>query len=305
MKNKDKNAREENVGGDGDSEQSQQVQERLQHRIDELAASNSELAQFAYVVSHDLQEPLRGIRGCLQILSKRYKEKLDAAGYDLINHAVEGADRMSTLIADILLLSRVDTKGKAFQLTDMNTVVDVVLQNLATAISESDAVVTHDPLPSVLADDTQLNQLFQNLIGNAIKFHGDNPPHVHISAVAKEFDNLLTPTGNGETDKPTASAEASQADTDTAGHDPSVRLNNQVWLISVKDNGIGIDKKFHDRVFQIFQRLHTRNSYEGNGIGLSICRKIVERHGGKIWFEDEVATGTTFSFTIPKDQNSS
>ena len=231
------------------------------HRAeDELIRSNEDLQQFAYVASHDLQEPLRNVASCLQMLEKEYKNKLDANGEQYINYAVEGAVRMKTLILDLLAYSRVVTKGKAPERTDCEQILERVLKNLSLSITETGAVITHDALPTVLADDTQLLQVFQNLIQNAVKFRREAPPQVHLSAVR----------------------------------------NKNEWLFSIKDNGIGIESRHLDRIFVIFQRLHKRSEYDGTGMGLAISKKIVERHGGQIWAESQPGTGTTFYFTIPE-----
>ncbi len=231
----------------------------LNERAKDLTRSNSELQQFAYVASHDLQEPLRMVASFTQLLAKRYGDKLDDDARDFINYAVDGATRMQTLISDLLEYSRVGTQGKPFVFTDTNALLQKVLESLRFAIEESGAMISSDPLPMVMADPQQLGQLFQNLLTNAIKFHGEEPPHVRIS----------------------------------------IERNGGDWKISVRDNGIGISQEYAERIFVIFQRLHTKTEYPGTGIGLAICKKIVERHCGRIWIEPSPGAGTTFCFTIP------
>jgi len=238
----------------------QRTAAQLEHYAAELERSNRDLEQFAYIASHDLQEPLRMVRSYLQLIEQRYKDKLDADAEDFIAYAVDGATRMQTLISELLAYSRVGTRGKPFESTDCNVIVERVLANLSVAIEETGATATYDPLPVVVADSVQLTQLFQNLINNAIKFHDQAPPCVHISAT-------------GEQD---------------------------AWTFSVQDNGIGIDPRHIERIFLIFQRLHTLEEYPGTGIGLAICKRIVERHGGHIWAVSELGEGTTFCFTLPK-----
>jgi len=228
----------------------------------ELARSNKELEQFAYVASHDLQEPLRMVASYVQLLARRYKGKLDQDADDFIGFAVDGAARMQRLIEDLLTFSRVGTRGKAFAPVDSAVVLKEALANLELVISESHAVVDYDRLPTVSADEVQLMQLFQNLIDNAIKFRGEAPPHLHISAVEE----------------------------------------GKEWVFSVRDNGIGIDPRYFDRIFIVFQRLHAGNKYRGTGIGLAVCKKIVERHGGRIWVESKPGQGSAFFFTLPRDR---
>jgi len=235
----------------------------LAERAKDLARSNGELQQFAYVASHDLQEPLRMVASFTQLLAKRYSEKLDDDAREFINYAVDGAKRMQTLISDLLSYSRVGTQGKAFELVHCDAVLDRVLKSLQLAIEDTGAVITREPLPAVAGDSIQLTQLFQNLLTNAIKFHGKKRPLVQIS------------TEN----------------------------NGSMWKIAVRDNGIGISPEHADRIFVIFQRLHTKTEYPGTGIGLAICKKIVERHGGRIWVEASPEGGSTFFFTIPVAQN--
>jgi PAS domain S-box-containing protein len=242
-----------------------EIAERKRAQAD-LERSNQELEQFAYVASHDLQEPLRMVSSYTQLLARRYKDQLDADADDFIAYAVDGANRMQCLINDLLAYSRVGTRGKPFESTDCNSVLGQARVNLNVAIEESNALVTNDELPTVMADEAQLVQLFQNLIGNAIKFRSEEPPHVHISA-----------------NKTSEVSETSEV----------------FWEFSVQDNGIGIDRQYHERIFVIFQQLHGREDYPGTGIGLAISKRIVERHGGRIWLESEPGEGSTFYFTIP------
>ncbi|MEG3955224.1 ATP-binding protein [Microcoleus sp. herbarium2] len=236
----------------------QRAESALLKSNQELARSNAELEQFAYVASHDLQAPLATIASYAQLLEKRYKDQLDSKASKFIGNIVQGCTRMQTLIDDLLEYSRVGRSRKPFQLTDCNHAVEQALANLQGAIRQTQAVVTYSELPGVMGDISQLVQLFQNLVGNSIKYRHDEPPVVHITACKQEKD----------------------------------------WLFSVSDNGIGIATQHQARIFQIFQRLHTQKEYSGTGIGLAICQKIVERHGGSIWVESQPGQGSTFYFTL-------
>ncbi|MBO3457872.1 ATP-binding protein [Aetokthonos hydrillicola Thurmond2011] len=226
---------------------------------EDLERSNAELKKFAYVASHDLQEPLNQVANYVQLLEMRYGEELDEDAKEFITFAVEGVSLMQTLIDDVLAYSKVDKQAIAFQPTEVEVALERALTNLRKRISETGATITHDKLPNIMADSTQLMQLFQNLIGNAIKFRSDKPPVIHLGALSLEDE----------------------------------------WLFSVRDNGIGLDPQFSDRIFVIFQRLHTRDEYAGTGMGLAICKKIVESHRGRIWVESQLGEGATFYFTIP------
>jgi light-regulated signal transduction histidine kinase (bacteriophytochrome) len=241
-------------------EQVQQHADELSEQAQELTRSNTELQQFAYVASHDLQEPLRMVTSYLQLLQRRYGGELDSDADEFIGYAVDGAKRMHELINGLLAYSRVGTHGTPFEATDSGMILGSVLSNLQVALEESNAQVSYGQLPTVWADGMQLAQLFQNLISNAIKFRGEQAPEIQIEA-GRQGDH---------------------------------------WRFSVRDNGIGIEPAYGNRIFLIFQRLHTRDEYPGTGIGLAICKRIVERHGGRIWVESELGEGSTFHFTIPE-----
>ncbi|MGB9201486.1 PAS domain S-box protein [Methanobacterium sp.] len=236
-----------------------QIEKQIEAAMDELRRSNEELERFAYVSSHDLQEPLRMVKLYSQLLERRYKDNLDSDADDFIEYIVEGANRMKQLIDDLLEYSRVNSKAKEFVNVDIEKVLNNVLRNLSISITEYNVKISHDPLPTVFADQNQMIQVFQNLITNAIKFHGSNPPEINIS----------------------------------------VQKDKKEWKFVVKDNGIGIDLKHQQKIFEVFKRLHTRDQYPGTGIGLSITQKIIIHHGGQIWVESQPGKGSTFYFTIP------
>jgi PAS domain S-box-containing protein len=235
------------------------AEDALQKRTAELARSNADLEQFAYVASHDLQEPLRAVASYTQLLARRYQHRLDGDAHRFIDRTTAAVSRMQALIRDLLAYSRVGTRGEVFGPTDCEGVLREALENLQAAVAETDATITHDRLPVIAADALQLRQLLQNLIGNALKFRGERPPAVHVSA----------------------------------------RRVDRMWRFGVRDNGIGIEPEYAERIFVIFQRLHSRRTYPGTGVGLAICKKIVERHGGRIWVESRLGEGTTFCFELP------
>jgi PAS domain S-box-containing protein len=232
----------------------------LELQARDLARSNEELEQFAYVASHDLQEPLRMISSYTQLLGRRYGDKLDGDAKEFMEFIVDGAARMKQLIEDLLAYSRVGTRGHDFQSTSSAAALAKALSNLRAAQDASGAVVTHDAMPEVVADGAQLTQLFQNLVGNAMKFRGPEAPRIHVSAETRD----------------------------------------EVWVFTVKDNGIGLDTQYADRIFMMFQRLHNKAEYPGTGIGLAICKKIVDRHGGRIWVDSQPGQGCVFGFTLPR-----
>ncbi|MBD1809731.1 PAS domain-containing protein [Microcoleus sp. FACHB-SPT15] len=235
------------------------TEQKLEQLTTDLKRSNQELEQFAYVASHDLQEPLRAITGFTQLLRQDYQNQLDESAQEYMTYIVDGAARMQELIQDLLTYCRLGTDHQGFAAIDCNAVVRQAIANLEIAIADSNATVTHESLPTIKANKTQLIQLFQNLISNAVKFHRDEPPEVHIQA----------------------------------------QLRNQEWLFFVRDNGIGIESKYLTRIFEVFKRLHSRTEFSGTGIGLAICKKIVESHSGSIWAESQPGLGTTFYFKIP------
>jgi light-regulated signal transduction histidine kinase (bacteriophytochrome) len=237
------------------------AEQALREKTDALARSNAELEQFAYVASHDLQEPLRMVSSYMQLFEKRYAGQVDAQAQKYINYAVEGAKRMQALIGGLLEFSRVGRVDEPFGPVDTEAALHQALLNLRSAIEESHAAVTRGPLPTVTGSATRLTQVFQNLVGNAIKFRRrEEPASIHVSAVPRGTE----------------------------------------WLFAVRDNGIGIDPQYLERIFVIFQRLHTRAEYPGTGIGLSICKKVIERHGGRIWVESQPGAGARFNFTLPR-----
>ena len=235
------------------------LEEMVRLRTEELARSNKDLEQFAYVASHDLQEPLRAVSGFVDLLKEHLARSLDETAAEYMDFIVDGAKRMQSLINGLLEYSRIDTRGKRPEACDAQDALDKALRNLQVSIKETGARITSGPLPTIHMDPIQLVQLFTNLIGNAIKFRSDRTPEIHIGA--------------------------ERAD--------------EAWQISVADNGIGIEPQYAERIFLIFQRLHTRQAYPGTGIGLALCKKIVERHSGTIWMDSQPGRGTTFTFTIP------
>ena len=233
--------------------------EKLKKAYKNLERSNNELEQFAYVASHDLQEPLRTIYGFVELLAANYKGKFDSDAEEYIEFITTGTRRMQQMIDDLLTLSRITTKGKKFAPVNIERILKIVLENLRSLIDKNHAVIIYDSIPTIIADDSQIIQLFQNLIENAIKFRREETPKIHISS----------------------------------------KRQNGYRVFSIKDNGVGIDKNQFKKLFVVFQRLHSRDEYPGTGIGLAICKKIVERHEGRIWIESEVGIGSTFYFTIP------
>jgi PAS domain S-box-containing protein len=234
--------------------------DELAKKAEELQRSNAELEQFAYVASHDLQEPLRMVSSYTQLLGRRYGDKFDGDAKEFMHYIVDGAARMKQLIEDLLAYSRVGTKGKEFKPLSVEAALQRAITNLRAAIEESGAAITWDPLPTVEGDEMQLAQVFQNLMGNALKFRGARPPRIHVGATQ----------------------------------------DNGAWQLTVADNGIGIEPQYFERIFMLFQRLHTMGEYPGTGIGLAICKKVVERHGGRIWVSSTPGEGSQFHFTLAK-----
>ncbi|WP_226021931.1 PAS domain S-box protein [Halomicrobium salinisoli] len=249
-------------------------EQRLEELIEELEESNERLQQFAYAASHDLQEPLRMVSSYLQLLESRYADDLDQDAREFIEFAVDGADRMRAMIDALLEYSRVETRGDPFEPIDLNAVLEDVRNDLQMRIAESDAEITVEDLPRVEGDAGQLRQVFQNLLDNAIEYSGDEPPRIHVAA-----ERCKGQSASIRTDNTTESGDR--------------------WLVSVSDNGIGIDPDDADRVFEVFQRLHSRDEHDGTGIGLALVERIVERHGGEVWVESEPGEGSTFRFTLP------
>ncbi len=250
------------IGMGIDITERKQAEEALGKATEELIRSKADLIQLTYVASHDLQEPLRMIASCVQLLAKRYKGKIDENADDLIKHAVNGAKRMQEQIRDVLDYLQTETGEGKFRTVDLSKVTEEAITSLKDALDESGAIVTYDQMPTIMADFGQMSSLFKNLIANAIRFRSEEPPKVHISAERRE----------------------------------------EYWIFSVQDNGIGIDREFTEKIFDIFKRLHTKEEYPGTGIGLAICKKIVERHGGRIWVESASGKGSTFFLTIPDRQ---
>ncbi len=237
------------------------AEQLLQETIEELARSNTELEQFTYVASHDLKEPLRMISSFAQLLEKRYKDELDETANDFIKYIIDGAVRMHDLINSLLEYSKIGSQYSEFEKIDLNDVLKDVIDNLRQLINKTNTEIIYDSLPSLIGHKHQLIQVFQNLISNAIKFRRESPPLIHISS----------------------------------------KLQKNQWIFSVRDNGIGFDSKNYERIFKIFQRLHTKDEYEGTGIGLTTCKKILEHHKGNIWVESEIGKGSTFYFSISKE----
>ena len=246
-----------------EAEAAEKKREALEQRAMELKRSRDELQQFAYIAAHDLQEPLRMVTSYTQLLARRYKGRLDTDADEFVSFAVDGAHRMQLLIQGLLAYCRVATTGTDLCETSSTAALERALEKLRGAIEDSGAVVTHDPLPTVTADGVQLTQLFENIVGNAIKFHGVDLPRVHVSSKRN---------GDGE------------------------------WIFSVRDNGIGIDSQYFERIFVMYQRLHGRDEFPGTGMGLTVCKKVAERHNGRMWVESSLGNGSTFYLALPDGQ---
>ncbi len=244
-------------------ERKEHLEKEVLQYIEDLEQSNDELAQFAYIASHDLQEPLRMVTSFLQLLKRNYSNELDVRGVEFIDYAVDGALRMNQLIEGLLIYSRIGSTPQPFKPVKMDKILLEALDNLQIAIDENEAKITSDSLPEITADASQMLQLFQNIIGNAIKFRSKETPHIHVG----------------------------------------VQKLKTKWKFSAKDNGIGIDSRFHEKIFGIFQRLHVRDEIPGTGVGLAICKKIVEQHKGRIWLKSKLGKGSTFYFTIPRKRH--
>jgi light-regulated signal transduction histidine kinase (bacteriophytochrome) len=236
----------------------EELERRVEQRTEELKRSNAELEEYARIVSHDLREPLRAVGGFVELLDRRYRDKLDDKAAEYIQFAVSGANRMSDLISGLLECSRVQTRAETPRLVPSRAALRTAMEHLQEKIAVSEAVITSDELPDVNADGNQLTQLFRNLLDNAIKFRKDEKPEIHVACAQ----------------------------------------DGERWRFSIRDNGIGIDPRHHERIFKIFQRLHTLKEHPSYGVGLTICQKIVHRHGGQIWVESEEGQGSTFHFTI-------
>jgi len=249
------------IGSARDISERKQAELALQNTSVELERSNRDLQHFAYVASHDMQEPLRMVSSYMSLIEKRYRDKLDEDGKTFMDYAVDGARRMQEMIQSLLAFSRIQSQGRPLVETDCEDVLARVLANLSVSIMENDVTLSHDPLPVLKADSIQLVQLFQNLVSNAIKYRGSEPPCIHIAA----------------------------------------ERDNGFWRFAISDNGIGIDPQYYERIFIMFQRLHSRSEYDGAGIGLALCQRIIERHGGKIWLESEPGQGSMFYFTLPAE----
>jgi len=236
-------------------------EQNLEQKNRELKRSNTDLEMFAYTASHDMQEPLRKVTRFLTLLKDQYKDRLDAEAMEFIGTAVDGATRMKQMVGDLLEYARIGTREAPFEPTNLETLLQLVLTDLQLQLEDTQGKVTHDPLPTLLVDPKQMQQVLANLLGNALKFHGKDSPRVHVSAKQEDND----------------------------------------WVFSVKDNGIGIDISQVNRLFKLFQRLEGRGDYPGTGLGLATCKRVVERHGGKIWVESDLGKGSTFFFSIPSN----